>query len=262
MNKFKKVSIVALLFLIIGLVGASLTSKQATAQMPLEEIEITDSNFQQIEILTYDAKVEVHSTNRNNAYIEVSGKKVDKRLSLSVQDSLLFIKYNNKEFKLFNFNLFAKEESLKVYVPERDYDQIKVTMHDGLLSIEKVNTDQLIVKGRDGKISLKDITANTTQIQGNDGILDIYNVLGAVNANMKDSIIKMQLNEIEAPINLEARDGMIQLAVTEEPQNTFINTSIKDGFVTIFGERMSSMLYGTGDNKVTLKLGDGKITVK
>ena len=262
MNKFKKVSIIALLLIIIGIVGAILTNNGKQGQLPIEEIEITDLNFSQIEILTYDANVELHPTNRATAYIEVAGYKTSKKLSVSVQDSLLFIKYNNKQIRLFNVNLFQKTEALKVFVPSEQYDHIKVSKHDGRLLIEKLDSDQLTISGKDGLITLKDITANKTSIKANDGVLELVEVSGGIKADMKDSIIKMQTMSLQSPVDLAARDGIIQVTVTDEPQNTMISTSIQDGLVSIFGERNSSKLFGNGDNKVNLKVNDGKITVK
>jgi len=262
MNKFKKVSIVALLLLIIGIVGALLTNNEKMRQLPIEEIEITDLNFNQIEILTYDANVELHPTNRSTSYIEVTGTKTSKKLSVSVQDSLLFIKYNNKQVRFFNVNLFNKTEALKVFVPSKHYDQIKVSKHDGRLQIEQLDSDQLTITGKDGLIKLKNITANESFIKANDGLLELEEVAGSIKADMKDSIVKLQATKLQYPVDLAARDGMIQITVTEEPQDTIISTSIQDGLVSIFGERNSSKLFGNGDNKVNLKINDGMITVK
>ena len=262
MNKFKKVSIIALLLLIVGMVGAIATNNEKQRQLPVEEIEIKDSNYQQIELLTYDAKVELLPTNRANAYIEVTGHKTNKKLSVSVQDSLLFIKYNNKQIKLFNFNIFQKTEVIKVFLPAKQYDQIKVSKHDGTLLVEQLEADQLFINGRDGLITLKNTKAAQTTIKGNDGILELEDATGAISADMKDSVIKMHAKSLQSPISLTARDGIIQLIVADEPENAFINTSIGDGLVSIFGEKNSSKLYGNGETKVDLKLNDGKITVK
>lgn len=262
MNKFKKVSIIALLLLIIGLVGAIATNSEQNRQLPVQEIEIKDPNYKQIELLTYDAKVELLPTNRAHAYIEVSGHKTNKKLSVSVQDSLLFIKYDNKQFKLFNFNIFPKTEAIKLFVPAKQYEQIKVSKHDGTLLIEQLEAEQLVITGRDGLIRLKNTVAAQTTIKGNDGILELEEAAGAINADMKDAIIKMHTAKLQFPISLAARDGLIQLTVVDEPENAFISTSIQDGLVSLFGERNSSMLYGNGETKVNLKLNDGKITIK
>ncbi len=262
MNKIKKLSILALILLLVGTVGSIITYKQSYSQeLDVTKIDITDYNFTSIEISVLDANAELLPSSDSTAYMEVAGSDFNKKLAFTVQDSLLYIKYNNKQVKFFNLG-FSKKESLKVYLPDKQYEQIVIKKNDSVFKAKNMAAKQFTISGKDGIVSLENISAADISITARDSMLELNELKGALQAKVKDGKINLVAEQLNYPVDIAANDGLITVVTQKEPENTIIQTEVRDGLTSIYGKRTSSALFGNGENKVQLSVKDGMINVK
>src|SRR5690625_2983975 len=137
MNNAKIISIIALIILFIGLIGSVLTFTKARDKTDWEEKEVTinPKEVKNIKIDNNNAEVEILPTNDEEIVVEYSARDINEQLSTELNDSTLSIQVKDKSKKWFNFGFFSFTKSLKVFVPEKDYDQLVVTNDNGRIHL-------------------------------------------------------------------------------------------------------------------------------
>ncbi|WP_438349818.1 DUF4097 family beta strand repeat-containing protein [Paenibacillus sp. FA6] len=301
MLNIKKLSIIALLLLLVGVVGSVLTyNLTQKSEWVTEEITIKDENFTNIKISINDARVELIPTNEADAFIEISGRGSRNKVSATVQDSILSIVYKEASPKLYNFDIVPKSETLKVYVPKKLYDTVQIQSSNGSISAEDMEASEVNVKANDGRIELRDIYADSIIIESDNGRIKAENMIGStikakandgriefkriqadlvsavadngkigleeikgkLSANANDGQIELLTDSLDYPIDFTTNNGRIDILTASEPTNATIHAQADNGSIKIFGEERSNVTIGSGEVKINLSSKDGKITVE
>lgn len=297
----KRLSIIALLLLLVGIIGSILTYNLIEKPEYLtKEIAINDENFQNIDIQTNDMGIVIIPTNEKSALIEVSGHDLKNNFSATVTDSTLSIVYHESRRKLYNLDFNTNSAILKVHVPKKLYDTIRVhgnngsliaegldakevdfKANDGAIVLRNINADSVIaisengqIKTKnligstfsfianDGRINSKSITADSVSIVSHNGRIELDDVKGKLSAKANDGRIKLITETLDYPIEFSTHNGKIEILTNNEPKNAVIDAQADNGSITIFGENKSQAVFGLGENKIKLSSNDGKIIVK
>lgn len=301
MLNMKRISIIASLLLLIGILGSISTYKLISKpESVTEEIKITDYDFTDIEIAANDGRVELVPTNDVNALIEISGYDLKNNFSSIVTDSTLSITYKESSNKLYNLDFSRKSVSLKVHLPKKIYNIVSVranngrliakevdanemdlNANDGSIDLQNIHADALNVnsnngritansligttfklQANDGRITLNDITTESVSIISHNGKIELEEVTGALLAKANDGSINLVTETLDRPIDFSTHNGKIHIQTNHEPINTEIQAQAKNGSITIFGEKKSHAVFGSGKNNIDLSSNDGRIVVE
>lgn len=276
----KKIAIVALILLLVGIVGSIFTFKSINKSEDVTEEKVINDNFNEIKIKSNEASVEVFSTSDKKAKVELSGKSSDYRLSADVEGSTLKVDVDYKPKKLFNFDFTSALLDLKVYVPEKVYDSLLIESDNGRVQIDglqardvHVKTDNGRIKLNDiesskvtasadnGMINLKDIVASTVNTSADNGKITLDDVAGKLSGKTNNGSISLVTHDLDRAIDFETDNGKIKIQTEKGPTNAILDAKVDNGKVTIFGESNWDTVIGNGKNLIKLTAKNGTITV-
>lgn len=337
MLNIKRLSMIATLLLLIGILGSLATYKSVSKlESTTEEFTITD--FTDIEISSNAGKIELVPTNEENALIEVTGNHLKNNFSAIVTDSTLSITYKETAKKFYNFDLAKKSASVKVYLPQKNYEtislqanngklivkgveateitlnardgaidlqnikadllsvkaingklianelqatEINLNANDGSIDLQQIHADSLSVhsnngritadslvgttfelKANDGRITLKDIKTDSVAIVSHNGKIELEEITGTISAKANDGSINLVTDKLDHPIDFSTHNGKIHIQTNDDPVNTEIQAQARNGSITIFGEKKSLAVFGSGKNNINLSSNDGRIIVE
>ncbi|MCJ8008539.1 DUF4097 family beta strand repeat-containing protein [Lederbergia wuyishanensis] len=283
MNNIKIIATAALFLLLVGIVGSIATFKSVTQSEQISDERLIEKDFSNITITSNNSKVEIYPSNDSKTSVELSGK-VAKNLkytfSADVEGDTLNIELKEKLRKLFNFDFFATSLTLKVYVPEKEYDIIQSKSNNGYIKAEKLKANEFTVNTDNGRIHLKDIKSSTVTTKASNGMIDMKNITatsvetkaangkvnldnveGKIVAKVNNGRVTLTTNNLDRPIDIESDNGEIIIKTDKEPTNAKIDVTVHNGKADIFGQSNRNVVYGSGENIIKLVTHNGRITV-
>jgi DUF4097 and DUF4098 domain-containing protein YvlB len=302
MKGIKGLLILGIVLLIVGITGIVLTYNTEKEDVA-EGIAISDAPFNTIDIDTNNAKVEVIATNDTDPSVELTGSrpksKTDK-LTADVADGKLSVKLNEHQRKLFNFDFGQVSLTLNVYIPNKQYDALKITNDNGKISMNHLNVKKIEAETANGRLEMKDITGSKlitrtdngrihaadmkvadvnmnsgngtielaqveavkTQAETDNGKIILSDVVGELTGKTNNGRISLVTNDLERPIELETDNGRIEIVTSKKPENVTFDVSVDNGKVNIFNESKDNRVIGNGDHLIKLTTKNGRITVK
>jgi len=282
MDKIKKMSLVALVLLLVGIVGSLLTFRPVFRQEAKLEEKVIHEKFSRIQIATDNTAIEILPATGSAAKITVSGraeKGSTYHLSTDVKNAVLSIgiKYKQRNF----ISFFPSSLSLKVYVPEKWYESLQVKNNDGRVRAGDLRARDIRIKTENGKIELNHISGDTITAEANDGSSTLENVKASlvkvksengkivlknldsrVSGKAGDGSILFTTRHLNHPVELRANNGNIKIQTGEKPANATIRASAEDGRVDIFGSSDGNRVFGSGKPLIQLFTADGNIAVE
>lgn len=280
MRKNKKLTMIAIILIIVGVVGSLATTN--TIKKPETVIEnIENDTFTKIIISSDNAIINVLPTEEAKAKVEVTGLNLKKNFKTHIEDETLIVKYKEKGIKLFNFSFGFKKRELTLYLPEKEYQSIIATSNNGKITLKNILAEETKVSTNNGQITADQIVANHAEMSTDNGKIDVQNlelataslstsngkivltnVTGEVSAKTDNGGINYQAATLEYPLDLKTDNGRIEIATDQLPTNARIEAQTDNGSITLFGEKTAHQTYGAGENEVRLKTDNGKIIVE
>lgn len=296
----KELSFIALVLLLVGIVGSAVTyGKMEKTEWTTELVKVEDDNFQEIAISVNNGSAELLPTNES-ARIEVFGQQGKYKVSADTKEEKLIVHLEDKNKKLFNFNMNLKTPVIKVYVPETKYEAIQMESRNGKLKIEKIQAAELSAKTANGTVNLSEVQAETVKahtnngqiraeqltgstiqaksnngritmvdtlaekvtLEADNGRIELQNVEGQISGTAKNGRISLLAHELNFPMELKTNNGSISIQTDREPENAIIQTRANNGSITIFGEKNGAGVYGSGEHLIHLSTQNGKIEVE
>lgn len=271
---------------IIGIVGSLLTYRM-NAPEPISEERVIDNNqLSVLDIDTDNVGVNIYPSQEDTVKITLEGEastNIESSLVASVEDSTLFITYNDEQRSWFNFDLFHvfKPLILSIYVPEKQYELLKVSSDNGYVSAEQLNIEQVVlntdngrvelekidsqkvdVETNNGRMELKDIMAQTIQVKTDNGKVTLDHVEGVLKGETNNGSISLLTKELERNISFKTNNGKIVIETEKEPTNVQFNVIANNGKVNILDKYQGSTTVGNGENLIELTINNGSITVR
>ncbi|MFJ8117340.1 DUF4097 and DUF4098 domain-containing protein YvlB [Bacillus sp. RC145] len=282
----KKLSIIAGIIFIIGIVG-SLFTYRSIATVPIsEEKVINNNNVSSVIIDTNNVRVNINPTTESNMKVTLDGEvnpNIKRTLATDEKDSTLLISYKEKQQIWFNFNIseVLVPLTLNVYLPEKQYDSLKISNNNGYVSakqqntthfdintsngrveLREINSQKINVETNNGSMDFKDITAQNIHVKSNNGRIMLDHVEGELEGQSKNGSLSLKTNELDRNLNFTTHNGKINIETEKEPTNVQFNVSVDNGKANILNKYNGNAVIGKGENQIKLNTHNGSISVK
>src|SRR5699024_1845133 len=156
MNNVKKIMMLAIILLVIGVVGSIITFNFTEPSTVTLAEEVNNKNITTIDIRSNNEKVEILPAKDEQITVELTGKtnKKEDILTVDEEGDTLSIQTDNQVNKLFSFGLFMDSLTLIVYIPEKLYDSLKVEIDNGSLQVDGINVKELQAESENGRLTI------------------------------------------------------------------------------------------------------------
>ncbi|MDQ0880531.1 DUF4097 family beta strand repeat-containing protein [Peribacillus sp. V2I11] len=262
MINVKKLSIIALVLLLIGVIGSLFTFSKVTDQKATTEEKTISEIVTDIQIDTDNAAVEIIPTKDKETRMELVSKGVEVSkldFTADVEGKKLSVKL--KDRRTFSFGFHIQSLHLKVYVPDESYTSFVVESDNGKLQISGLTSKNLIVKSQNGRVELNDIVTEKVELKSANGKVDLNNVEGKLVGSSNNGKITLVTKDLEREIDLESNNGKIMIKTESEPTNTTFDVHVDNGRVDILGKYEGNTVIGKGENLIKLETNNGKIEI-
>lgn len=284
MNK-KKLTLIACILIGIGVIGSLFTYRIVDPKSISEEKIFEAQEIAIIDVDTDNVGVNVYPTTEESIKVILKGetsRNVTKSFNTDVRESTLFITYDEKLRSWFNFDLFnvLQPLTLNVYLPEKQYEMLKLSSNNGAIVATELNAQQVELDTDNGRVEFEDLDAQGINVESNNGRIALTNV-SAQNVNVKSDNGRVTLDHVDGKLIAETNNGGITLVTKEldrdirfksnngkisitseiEPTNVQFNVSVHNGRVNILDKYQGSTTIGNGDHLIELTTHNGSITV-
>ncbi|MCC2441601.1 DUF4097 family beta strand repeat-containing protein [Bacillus paranthracis] len=281
----KRFSIIAGIIFIIGIIG-SLFTYRSIAGVPISEEKVINNNVSSVIIDTNNVRVNINLTTGSNVKVKLDGEvnpNVKRTLATDEKDSTLLISYKEKQQSWFNFNIseVLAPLTLNVYLPEKQYESLKVSNNNGYVSAKKLNTTNFNINTSNGRVELREINSPKIIAETNNGIMDFKDVLaqnihvksnngrimldhveGEIEGQTKNGSLTLKTNELDRNLNFTTHNGKINIETEKEPTNVQFNVAVDNGRANILDKYNGNTVIGKGENVIKLNTHNGNITVE
>lgn len=265
MSKLLKVSIIALVLLLIGVIGSLLTFRSSNEVVAVAETKkIAQPGIKSIDVSVENAIVEIIPSKNNITKVELTGKREPsskQKLSATVNGETLSVRLNEQQFKFFNLNFLSTELTLKVFVPEKLYKSIKVKCDNGYIKATDLQANVLYAKTDNGRITLENIKSTEANVNSDNGIIVLNHVEGKLSGKTNNGKITLKTKSLDRPIQLECDNGSVTVQTETEPTNATFDVHVDNGRVNILDKFSGSAVIGKGENLIRLSTDNGRITI-
>lgn len=265
MFTIKKISIVALVLLLIGITGSLLTFSIKNGSQSIKEERIfNNENFTNIDIKVDNAVVEIIPANNLTTRVELLGsakKNKEYTFDANIQKNTLAVHLNENQLKLYNFDFSDSALEINVYVPKKLYDTLRVEVANGRVKAEEIDIKAATVKSENGTIDLKGLKTSTVTVRSDNGEIFLEDIEGDISGNVLNGEISLITDHLDRNIDFESLNGEIEIVTEKEPTNATIDVEVANGDVDIFGDSTRGSVFGNGENLIKLTTLNGDVTV-
>ncbi|OOR22106.1 DUF4097 family beta strand repeat-containing protein [Bacillus cereus] len=282
----KNLSIIAGIIFIIGIIGSLFTYRSIAAVPISEEKVINNNNVSSVIIDTNNVRVNTYPTTESNIKITLDGEvnpNIKRTLITDDKDSTLLISYKEKQQRWFNFDIseVLAPLTLNVYLPEKQYDSLKVSNNNGYVSAKKLNVTHFNINTSNGRVELREINSQKVIAEANNGIMDFKDIMaqnihvksnngrimldhveGEIEGQSKNGSLTLKTNELDRNLNFTTHNGKINIETEKEPTNVQFNVSVDNGRANILDKYKGNAVIGEGENLIKLTTHNGNISVK
>ncbi|MDM5357140.1 DUF4097 and DUF4098 domain-containing protein YvlB [Peribacillus sp. B2I2] len=258
----KKLSIIALVLLLVGVIGSLFTFSQVMDQKATTEEKTISEIVTDVQIDTDNAVVEILPTKDKETRIELVSKGVNVSkldFTADVEGKKLSVKLEDRS--TFSFGFHIQSLHLKVFVPDKSYKSFVVESDNGKMQISGLKSENLMVESQNGRVELNDIVTEKVEVKSANGKLDLNNVEGKLVGSSNNGKITLVTKDLDRMIDLECNNGKIMIKTENEPTNTTFDVHVDNGKVDILGKHEGNTVIGKGENLVKLEANNGKIEI-
>lgn len=261
----KVIGICAAIILAIGLIGSMITLPSTMNVARGEKIVETVSAEEIDDLLIKSdyARIIVEPTTEDDIKV-VYNKRKDTSTPLEVENkgSSVTVTIENQSRMWFNFGIFPFNETLKLSIPEKDYNRLTIQNKNGTINVQDIHAQNVTAHSNNGAIVLQNVVGEHAEVSTNNGTINISGVTGEVIGKTKNGIITLETDDLDRPIDLETNNGKITILTAKEPTNTLFDVNVGNGTVTVFGKSNWDTIIGDGENTVRVAADNGLITIK
>ncbi len=258
----KRLSVIALLLVVVGVVGGLLTFKSAIYQDEVINEKIVKEDFTSVEIKSGNVEVDVIPTDQSVAKIEYITNGVDARESTfttDVKGKTLSVTVEN-EWK-FRFGFHPKSEHLTVFLPKKQYESMEIENGNGQVQIEQMKMKHVQVTLANGEVELTSLTTENIKVESTNGKIQLQDVKGEIKGSTVNGEIYVATKDLSRPIQLESTNGEIKIQTEKEPTNVRFEVDVVNGDINILDKYTGSASIGKGENLIKLTTVNGEVSV-
>ncbi|MGK8829697.1 DUF4097 family beta strand repeat-containing protein [Bacillus paranthracis] len=263
----KKILLVAIACIIIGVIGISQTYEKAvqTAEKGNKEDIIKNETLKNIEVKLDVGDIVVQKSPDASFYVKQLGDARKQEIHITEDGDTLKIIGEREKGASFDFSFYDfrfQTSTLTLLVPERSYQDVKVNSSAGQIEISDVKSGRVSARTLTGEVDLKHVTAKDVEGSTKAGEVNFKKVIGKVTA--KTTSGEINILDHDSKYNLEASStaGDINITLSEKPKDAVITGQSAAGDVTIFNEENKDVTIGNGSKKISGKTAAGDVTIE
>ncbi|MCM2975101.1 DUF4097 domain-containing protein [Priestia aryabhattai] len=284
LNK-KKLSVLAGILILVGVIGGLLTYRAIDPEPISKEKVINSNQVSKVNIDTDNTRVHVYPIKGDNIKVTLKGEtspNIKRDFTTDVKNSTLFISYNEQQRSWVNFDIVSvlKPLSINVYLPEKQYSSLVISSNNGYVSVKKLRAADVSVRANNGRVelgdidseslntnvhngltSIKNVAAKTVQAKGNNGKITLSNVEGSLEGETHNGSIALETEELDRDIDFKTHNGKITITTEKQPSDVQFNVSVDNGKVDILNKYDRNAVIGNGKNIIKLATHNGNISV-
>ncbi|MFD2043312.1 DUF4097 domain-containing protein [Ornithinibacillus salinisoli] len=266
MPKKKLLITIAVSLIIIGGIGSMVTFQSVFASEPVSKEESFDEqDILNINIESDNSRVEILPTKETTTKVEfTAAEKKNKKYNFQADvenGSLNIVLKEKRFFKFFSFDFSFSGPTLKVYVPEKQYEALNIDVINGKINVEDLHVNLATIETVNGAIQLRDMETNATKVNSENGKVSLRHVRGEIIGEVTNGSISLVVDHLDRPIDLESVNGKLRIETEQEPTNATIDVDVVNGKVDIFGNDSRHTVIGDGENLIKLETVNGSIKV-
>lgn len=261
----KRITILALLLLVIGVIGALMTYQSFADSEPITEEVVFSETITDVIVESDNSKIEIIPSAEESAKVEFlydTSNKSRYKFETAVENGELKVKVKEKILQFFNFDFNLKSFAIKVYLPEQTYESIIAKTVNGRITVDHIAAGSIISESTNGNIILKDLSTQKVKTKTENGKINFQAVEGELQAKATNGRIELDTDHMDRAIDFETVNGKLIIHTEQTPENAEIRAKVVNGSVNIFGEKNHHTIIGDGTNKINLKTVNGSITVE
>ncbi|WP_080875301.1 DUF4097 family beta strand repeat-containing protein [Oceanobacillus timonensis] len=294
----KRITILAVFLLVIGIIGMAATFstyKESASYEETESIPFDANELEEIEVDAKNTQIRLHPANGEEPRAEytATGRKTEtQELDTSNDGEKLGIQIEENFFPFFHVDfMFQSHATLDIFIPANMMEKIhvqttnsKITASDlqinelqlhtsnGRIEGENLETPSLHVQSSNGRIVLNDVQGDVYGKSSNSRIM-LENIIGQVTAHTSNG--KIELNSIEGDTTAETTNGKVEAQhisgeMNAKTNNAAINIETVDfnypmdlqtsnGKITIISEQEpENATFDLRTNNGTIRVFDSK----
>ncbi|GAB6442233.1 DUF4097 family beta strand repeat-containing protein [Bacillus cereus] len=263
----KKILLVAIACIIIGIIGISQTYKKAvqTAEKGNKEDVIKNETLKSIEVKLDAGDIVVKKSPDSSFYVKQTGdvRKHEVRIAED-GDTLKIIGEREKgasfDFSFYNFKF--QTSTVTILVPERSYQEIKVNSSAGQIEMSDVKSDRVSVGTLAGEVDLKHVIAKSVEGSTKAGEVNFNKVIGKVTVKTASGDVYVMNHDPKYDVEVSSTAGDVDITLLEKPQDAVITGQSAAGDVTIFNVENNNITIGNGSKKISGKTAAGDVSIE
>ena len=266
MPKQKMLILIATFLIAIGLIGGLATFSTSGATTEIEQTEvIQNADIKDIQLKSENAIIHIESTTQDQITVEFTAPESRHHLyHLEIEEDKesLSIELKEKFLQFLSLDFTFSSPEITVYLPEKQYDVLKLQGVNGKMDINHITVSEVDVKNVNGRVQLTNVTANQTNVDSKNGSIVMENVTGQITTDVINGSTSLKTDDLERSIDLASVNGRITIETKEQPTNATIEVSVKNGKADVFGQDTRHSRFGNGEHLITLETVNGAITVR
>ncbi|MDZ5606851.1 DUF4097 family beta strand repeat-containing protein [Bacillus pseudomycoides] len=263
----KKILLVAVAFIIIGIIGISQTYTKAVdaAESGDKEKVIKNEAIKNLEIDLDAGNVMIQKGNDSSFYIKQSGNIAKQKVSIDEQGDTLKIQGRVKKGLSFDFSFLSfgfKTPGVTIVVPERSYQEIKVSSSAGEITVSDVKGERVDASTLGGDVEIERVTAKKVEGSSKAGEVKMKKVSGKVVAKTKSGEVDVIDHDSKYDLEASSTAGDVDIRLLEKPQDATVSGKTFAGEVRIFKEEERDVTLGNGSVKISGQTSAGDVTIE
>lgn len=262
MNKIKRLSVIALLLLLVGVVGGLITYSSAMKQTEVKIEKIVEEEFTSVEIKSDNADVDLIPTDDSQAKVELVTNGADDRKSTFTSDvNGKILSVTIKDEWGFRFGFYPASQHLKVFLPKKQYESLELVNGNGQVQVEHMKINHAQVTVINGEVKLNHLVTENIRVESGNGEIQLIDVEGEIKGSTVNGEIDVVTKDLNRPLQLESTNGKIKILTEKEPTNARFDVSVVNGDINILNKYTGSTTIGKGGNLIKLKTINGEVSV-
>src|SRR5690625_2130814 len=258
----KRTVLLAIVLIVTGLIGVSLTFKDKLNQ---EQETIRDnvdmSGIDKIEVNAGNSDITLSETMESQAMIEWTGHFSRYDFTYEVEDNTLLINVKTKRFQFFNIDIFSLGVALHVKLPEQLYDSINIKTGNGRITLDNLKVSNINAKTSNGRMILQHLETESSFFKTSNGRINMEDLTGDITAESSNGRITYSIDHIEQNLDFTTYNGAIHIYTDKKPTNITLDAKTSNGSVRVFGEKDWDIMTGNGEYLVKLRSSNGSIKI-
>lgn len=263
----KKILLVAVTCIIIGVIGISMTYKQAVdaATSGDKEKVIKNEAIKSLEIELDAGDIVVQKGNDSSFYIKQSGDIAKQKVDIEEQGNTLKVQGKVKKGPSFNLsflNFGFKTPRITVVVPERVYQEVRVKSSAGEITVSDLKGEHIEIATLGGDVEVERVMAKKVEGSSKAGEVKMKKVSGNVVAKTTGGDVDIIDHDPTYDLEASSTAGEVDIRLLQKPQNATVSGKTFAGEVSIFNEEDRNVTIGNGSVKISGQTSAGDVTIE